>query len=60
VSSASYPYADDDPDSAVTLGELHRRLAELQTERTWRVAFAAFLASALALAASLFALVVAL
>jgi hypothetical protein len=60
VSSASYPHADDDPDSAVTLGELHRRLAELQTERIWRIAFAAFLASALALIAALFALVVAL
>jgi hypothetical protein len=60
VSSASYPPADDDPDSAVTLGELHRRLAELQIERTWRIAFAAFVASALACAAALFALVIAL
>ena len=49
-----------DEDSAVTLGELGRRLAELRTERTWRLAVAVFLASALALAISLFAFVVAL
>jgi hypothetical protein len=60
MSSAPHPRAEEDPDSAVTLGELHRRLAELRTERTWRIAFAAFVASALALIAALFALVVAL
>ena len=54
----SDPAADED--SAVTLGELGRRLAELRTERTWRLALAAFLASALALVISLFAFVVAL
>ena len=55
-----YSEPDADEDSAVTLGELGRRLAELRTERTWRLAVAAFLASALALAISLFAFVVAL
>ena len=60
MSPASYPHADDDPDSAVTLGELQRRLAELQTARIWRLAFAAFMTSALAIGAALFALVVAL
>jgi hypothetical protein len=55
-----YSEPDADEDSAVTLGELGRRLAELRTERTWRLAVAAFLASALALVISLFALVVAL
>jgi hypothetical protein len=50
---------DDDPDSVVTLGELHRRLTELETARTLRVASVALIASALALLASLFALVVA-
>ena len=47
-------------DSAVTLGELGRRLDELRTERTWRVAFWAALASGLALTIALAALVVAL
>jgi hypothetical protein len=51
---------DPDQDSAVTLGELGRRIAELRTERTWRLAVAAFFASALALVISLFALVVGL
>ena len=55
-----YSEPDADEDSAVTLGELGRRLAELRTERTWRLAVAAFLASALALAISVFVLVVAL
>ena len=54
----SDPAADED--SAVTLGELGRRLAELRTQQTWRLALAAFLASALALVISLFAIVVAL
>jgi hypothetical protein len=50
---------DEDGDSVVTLGELHRRLTELETARTLRVASVALVASALALLASLFALVVA-
>ena len=47
-------------DTAITLVELGRRLDELRTERTWRVAFWAALASGLALALALAALVVAL
>jgi hypothetical protein len=47
-------------DSAITLGELGRRLDELRSERTWRVAFWAALASGLALTIALAALVVAL
>ena len=54
--SEPYPHEDSD----VTLGELGRRLDELRTERTWRVAFWAALASGLALAIALAALVVAL
>jgi hypothetical protein len=56
MSSEPYPHEDSD----VTLGELGRRLDELRTERTWRVAFWAALASGLALAIALAALVVAL
>jgi hypothetical protein len=56
VSAEPYPHED----SAVTLGELARRLDELRTERTWRVAFWAALASGLALTIALAALVVAL
>ena len=56
MSSEPYPHED----SAVTLGELGRRLEELRTERTWRVAFWAALASSLALVIALAALVVAL
>jgi len=47
-------------DSAVTLGELGRRLDELRAERTGRVAFGAAIASGVALAIALAALVVAL
>jgi hypothetical protein len=56
VSPEPYPRED----TAVTLGELGRRLDELRTERTWRVAFWAALASGLALTIALAALVVAL
>jgi hypothetical protein len=55
-----YSEPDADENSNVTLGELGRRLAELQTERTRRLAVATSFASALALMVSLFALVVAL
>ena len=41
------------PHDAVTLGELGRRLDELRTERTWRVAFWAALASGLAVTIAL-------
>jgi hypothetical protein len=47
-------------DSVVTLGELGRRLDELRTERTWRVAFWAALGSSVALMIALAALVIAL
>ena len=47
-------------ETAITLVELGRRLDELRTERTWRVAFWAALASGLALTIAVAALVVAL
>jgi hypothetical protein len=56
MSQERYPHEN----SAVTLGELGRRLDELRTERTWRVAFWAALASGLALTVALAALIVAL
>jgi hypothetical protein len=56
MSPAPHPHED----SVVTLGELGRRLDELRTERAWRVAFWAALASGLALTVALTALIIAL